>query len=597
MSESPSPGRKWFGASVLLALLVVWCHAPAQAGGQCLDSRPKTRIETAVWDALLRGDTFDAEKAAPKRIKDRVIGAAFVRAILTCDTVIGSLSRFGVAFKGIVIPETLDLQLAEVPVRFSCAQCFIAKIDARGSRWSKALVLDGSRVQAGLTFESALFDDEVRARDLVSSAEVNLSQTSVSRGLDLRGMQADGRLTVRDARIGGKLRLDGARLPELDLGGVQIGGQLILSGISIKKHAVLDRVRIGGDLLLRTYPNGPEPVIGLEYSVETGTERAQGDRYVLSLNNAKIDGRLEIAHARVYGSISLDAVRVGEDIWLRDCSLVAGPIQMPFARIGQNLDLSTSVLWNVDATGSQIDGELRLGTTDSARLTAPVWNEDTKIVLRNVSASAWVDAADSQIPRNEKCWALQGQPDPWPPRIDVIGFSYDRAGGLGGGIETERRARWYVAWLDRQEPFSLDPYRRLAAFLRANGRDTAAKTLLYAGKERQLAQADGLAKVLLLLQKSFVGYGIRTWYIFAWVVGFVLIGALVFSRTNETKERGMPYCLAYSADMFLPFVGLRNLHGEIDFRGPVRYYLYVHKLMGWVCATFFLSALAGLFEV
>ena len=315
------------------------------------------------------------------------------------------------------------------------------------------------------------------------------------------------------------------------------------------------------------------------------------------MNNANIDGRLEIARARLYGAISLDAVRVGEDIWLRDCSFVAGPVQMPFARIGQNLDLSTSVLRDVDATGSQIDGELRLGTTDNARLTAPVWNEGTKFVLRNVSASAWVDASDSQTRRNETCPAVAAQPDPWPQRIDIIGFSYDRAGGLGGGTEAERRDHWYVAWLDRQDPFSLDPYRRMAAFLRANGRDAAAKTVLYAGKERQLANADGLAKALLFLQKAFVGYGIHTWYILAWVLGLVLLGGVVFSRTDEAKERGMPYCVAYSADMFLPFVGLRKIHGQIDFHGPVRYYLYAHKLMGWVCATFFLSALAGLFEV
>jgi hypothetical protein len=59
----------------------------------------------------------------------------------------------------------------------------------------------------------------------------------------------------------------------------------------------------------------------------------------------------------------------------------------------------------------------------------------------------------------------------------------------------------------------------------------------------------------------------------------------------------MPYCLAYSTETFLPFVELRRQHGEIDFAGRTRYYLYLHKLMGWVCSLFFVSALAGLFEV
>jgi hypothetical protein len=307
---------------------------------------------------------------------------------------------------------------------------------------------------------------------------------------------------------------------------------------------------------------------------------------------------LEIAHARINGPVILDAIRVEEDIWLRECSLVLGHIQMPFARIGQNFDLSTTVLQSIDATGSTIGGELRLGATGSAQLTAPVWYSMGQMILRNVSVSAWVDSTGSGIPRNKNCppvKSVNDELDPWPPRIDIIGFSYDRAGGLGGG--TDRPQDWYVEWLARQVPFSLDPYRRLADYLLTNGRVAAANQVLYAGKERQLEESEGLTRALLFLQWIFVGYGIRTWYILFWVLGMILLGALVFSRTQEARLRNMPYCLAYSTETFLPFVELRRQHGEIDFAGRTRYYLYLHKLMGWVCSLFFVSALAGLFEV
>ena len=125
----------------------------------------------------------------------------------------------------------------------------------------------------------------------------------------------------------------------------------------------------------------------------------------------------------------------------------------------------------------------------------------------------------------------------------------------------------------------------------------AASQVLYAGKQRQRQSCKGLDCILLYLQWIFVGYGLRTWYIFVWVLGIVALGAAIFARTPEAKGRNMPYCLAYSTEMFLPIVDLRKMHEEIDFVGPTRYYLYLHKLMGWVCSLFFVSALAGLFEV
>lgn len=599
MTELPGSRRNPLGAILFILFAAGFLSAPTNAVAECRQnlSDSWTRTERAAWESLIRGDEFDADEYSPDQVGQRVIRARFFRDVFTCETLSGLLSQLGVALRGVVIPETIDLRLVEVPVRFSCTRCLISKIDGRESKWRKSLVLDDSRLREGLDFRFAHFDGEFRARRVVSDTDVRLDQVSVSGNLNLIGMRSLGRLSMRDGHVSAKLRLDGARLASLDLSGARIGGQLVLSGIRIGQRAVLNRMRIGGDLLLRTYTNGPKPVIGLDYSIQEVQELARKGIYVLLLNNASIGGRLEIAHAHINGPMSLDAIRVDEDIWLRDCSLVAGPIQMPFARIGQNFDLSTTVLWSIDATGSKIAGELRLGTTGSARLTSPVWNDKAKITLRNVSVSAWVDAADSESPRNDKCLPIEADADPWPPTIDVIGFSYDRAGGLGGGIETERPDHWYVAWLDRQKPFSLDPYRRLASFLKGNGRDSAANSVLFAGKEKQLIESRGLTKALLFLQKIFVGYGIYSWYVFIWVIGFILLGGFIFSRTDEARKAKIPLYFAYSADMFLPFVRFRKLHEEIDFRGPARYYLYFHKLMGWVCASFFLGALAGLFEV
>ncbi len=605
--------------AVLAILLAVWFFgAQESSAAECREAAPHdwTAIEKEAWQWLVEGIKQSEDKATEdketedkdydattfsSKPRERVIRARFFREIIECDARHASLSRFGLALKSVFVPETIDLSLQDVPVRFSCKQCVMAGIDGRRSRWREPLVLDGSQLHQGFDFRFAEFADEFSAQGLKSSSNLVLDQAIVKRTVNLMGMQADGKLSMRDSKVGEKLKLDGASLDVLDLGGSKVGGQLILSGITIRQQAVLDRMSVGGDLLLRTYKDSPKPTIGLPGSGEDAQEGAEPQpetaRYALVLNNTSIGGRLEIAHARIYGRVSLDAIRVKEDIWLRDCSLVEGRLNMPFARIGQNFDLSTTELSTLNATGSEIGGELRLGTAGRPNRTPPIWDENGQIVLRNVSVSAWVDAADSNMPRYDQCPAVEGAQDPWPPRIDVIGFSYARAGGLGGGNESERPEDWYVDWLDRQEPFSLDPYRRLANYLKENGRDTVAKSILFAAKERQLSKADTHSAILLFLQKVFVGYGLYTWFMLFWLVGFIILGGLIFSRSEEGRTMGVPLRFTYSTDMFLPFIHLRKVHGEIEFQGPVKYYLYFHKLMGWICASFFVSALAGLFDV
>ena len=362
-----------------------------------------SETEKAAWQSLARGEEFDARKFSPDRKEQRVIRPSFIRDILGCEELTESLSWSGIALKGAIIPGVLDFRLLDVPVRVSCEFCLLDKIDGRESRWRRSLILNDSKLHRGLDFVLARFDDEFHAQRLKSQAEIQLDQVSVNRNANFLGMQSLKLLSMRDGHVGEKLKLDGAQLASLNLGGTRIGGQLILSGIRVGKKAVLDRMRIGGDLLLRTWRNGPKPEIGGDYSLKDVQGLVRNGEYVIVLNNTTIGGRLEIAHARIKGPVILDAIRVEEDIWLRECSLVLGHIQMPFARIGQNFDLSTTVLQSIDATGSTIGGELRLGATGSAQLTAPVWYSMGQMILRNVSVSAWVDSTGSGIPRNKNC--------------------------------------------------------------------------------------------------------------------------------------------------------------------------------------------------
>jgi hypothetical protein len=56
----------------------------------------------------------------------------------------------------------------------------------------------------------------------------------------------------------------------------------------------------------------------------------------------------------------------------------------------------------------------------------------------------------------------------------------------------------------------------------------------------------------------------------------------------------MPDGIAYSLDMLLPIMKLREGHADIDLKGWARYWFYLDKLMGYVLASFLIAGLSGL---
>jgi hypothetical protein len=96
------------------------------------------------------------------------------------------------------------------------------------------------------------------------------------------------------------------------------------------------------------------------------------------------------------------------------------------------------------------------------------------------------------------------------------------------------------------------------------------------------------------LLKIFIGYGYRMYYAIGWVLGFIALGALVLRLSKEGPRNKMPYGFAYSFDMLLPLIKLREQHYSMELRGWPRYYFYVHKIMGYVLASFLIAGLSGL---
>jgi hypothetical protein len=601
--------------------------------------------ERVVWRAALAGE---APPDAPGDV------TALAQAALVCPELSGALPAPGLRLRGARIG-ALALSARDVGLRFACEGCEIAGFKAPQARFAKGLTLDGSRIGGALDLRATEFGDALSLRDVrivgdgpvaaqlddlraarsvdlggalmrgalslsrariaedlrsagVGATGIDLADASVGGAVDLSHSgvagpirfggarvggdlsllraQAAGPVEGERASIGGALRADALTAPEVRLEGLSAGGLVVFSGAVVDGPLDLDSARIGGSLWIRTYEGAPAPVIA-----------AGGAPVALSMNNAAVGGRIDAAGARFGGKVSLDAARIGEDLWLRHGSAVEGELVAVFSRIGQNVDLSGSTLGDVDLTGAAIGGELRMGapgpSPDGAPrplekgLAAPTWRDGAHLWLRNAQAAAIVDTG-------RICAAI----DDWPPSLDISGFAYARIGGLGGGDERARAGcGFHVDWLARQQPFSLDPYRRLANLLDDAGEAAAARAVRWAGKDRQLSHAEGLEWVRLALQKAFVGYGIYTYAVFVWMIALALFGALIFPRAPEARTAPVPLGLLFSVDVLLPFVSFRPAHDQIDFKSPYRFYLYFHKFMGWVFALFFVSGLSGLFAV
>jgi hypothetical protein len=322
------------------------------------------------------------------------------------------------------------------------------------------------------------------------------------------------------------------------------------------------------------------------------------DRLVLA--GAQITGDALVAKSRFLGEVDLRSLRVSSSLTVGWGAHFERPLQLTFAQIGSNLDLTAGIFESVDLTGSVIGAEIRLASQNESAHMPMVWYapDKAKLTLRNVRAGA-----------------LQDLPEAWPDVVDLEGFTYARLGGFLLGPDpraaaaaseraglppqqeniANREVSLFIDWLSKQRSYSPQPYRQLATVLEESGQPDKAKRVLFAGKLREMGNRDFMTAAWLVLQLIFTGFGFYPWISIFWVAGLVAFGAWLFGRDKAIQARGygLGERIFYSLDMLLPVIELRYDHYTFDLVSRSKYYLYVHKLMGYVVATFLIAALTG----
>jgi len=426
----------------------------------------------------------------------------------------------------------------------------------------------------GFRLKGAHFRDALELPNIAIMSDLLLMECSFDQGVDLRGLHLEGMLSLQGSNIHGSVNLSLVSAKSINFSGAStVDGTINMNQAVAPDGINLDALTVHGLLMFG------EARLGL-----------------LWLQGARVDRMLYLGDADISGAITMREVEVKGDLQMP--KLKFSSINLKNARIAGDVSFEgarpSSRTSRVDLSGARMERALVLGSSSTnprAKPYGPVpWKDAEVLDLRNAYVR---DMHDGIKPCDESDCA-----DTWPRRLELTGFVYDQLGPFDEGNTSdmsERPTWWWTEWLARQRPYSPQPYEQLASVLSKLGYRDRAREILYESKDRERKETTSRSeRVVLSLQRAFIGYGYYPYYSLWWVLGFVVLGALVLRVSGEGAANHMPFGIAYSLDMLLPVIRLREAHYEIELRGWPRYYFYGHKLMGYVLASFVVAAVGGL---
>ncbi len=338
----------------------------------------------------------------------------------------------------------------------------------------------------------------------------------------------------------------------------------------------------------------------------------------ISLFRAEIGGNLDCSSSHLVGEPPLAAALavITGDVVFHQGVETAGVIDLRLAKISQSLSVNRAHFVGRGENGLNAERATIGGTLYWVDITH---TPSTVLDLSNARAgSLWDD---------EKSW-------PAPGHLYLDGFVYD--GFAGGPAEALGRLQWL-----RRQPSSLqgqpEPYRQLARVLRDDGREEGAVRVEIA-RQNALTRYGEMSLATWLWHEALrvtIGYGYRPLRALWWILGFVMLGTLLFrwgyearliTPTEENAYRAFvgsgapprhypPFSsFVYSLENFLPVVDLHqgaywrpnpyhhpaNPNRRLTWAGEtisarvLRWYLWIHILAGWTITPLLFAGLAGL---
>jgi hypothetical protein len=480
-----------------------------------------------------------------------------------------------------------------------------------GGRFREFVDLGRIKPAHDMTFLNTHFEDGLSMASLRTVGSIWLTGSTLSK-LDLRDASVGDNFEMNDATVRGDISMRGLEVGRslsmrevtveaegtaIDLAAARIGKDLDLAMVTAsKRHINMDSLNVGGHLFMRgePKPRGKSKPSSFKsawlVNAHIGGQLDMSD--AIATGPVRIDSKEEMRGGDTRtGELKMDGLKVGRDLKILNPRVRY--LTLRNAEIGGNLMLDgpegeQPPLLAVDLSGTTVGRTLSVGSADYGRIN---WSPETSVSFQNLSVQALQDGIGT-CSENEAERA-----DTWPNQISLIGFSVQQLFTMDGEKRINMAAcsaDWWLGWLARQKPYSPAPYEMLSSLLLKLGYPDKARDILYAGKDRELEAAAFPGKIWRVLDREFIGYGYYNFRALYWITLFVLVGALVLRLSGEGKRLNMPDGLVYSIDMLLPIIKLREANYHIELQHWARYYFYLHKIMGFILASFLLAGLSGL---
>ena len=556
---------------------------------------------------------------------ERKLSSIFLETILLHEPFRSAIPRRGVRIIGAYFPNFINLIDASIEQLLLLYKSrFKSQVDMNRLRTPTSISLEGSKFDGDLNMDSISVGDSLLMRE-AEFGKVVLRGAKIGGQLSMSGATFKGKLNMNAVSVGSSLFMGNAEFGKVDLTGAKIGGQLSMSGATFKGKLNMDSISVGRNLLIREEESdegvlrGAElgevvlrgAKIGDQLNIEGATFKGKLNMSTISVGSdlfmrneaefdevdligAKIGGQLSMVETTFKGKLDMYNASVGSSLLMRNTEFDK-PAYLIFLSVGSNLDVRGATLRRLDLTGSRVEGEIQLGSSDEEKTNWKECKDENKdchapkLILRNTSVDA-----------------LQDTKGVWPDHLEreFEGFTYDRLGGFDTSEQDkpyERGSSWFIEWLAKDDSYSPQPYRHLAGVFRAAGHEDMADDILVANRDRERRETDWwpLKWLWLLALKSFIGYGygLRYFYALIWVAGLALVGTFILHRAKEEDKGGIKLGFWYSLDMLLPIIHLRERHyTDVDLNTWAKYYFYFHKIMGYVLISFVLAGLSGLTE-
>ncbi len=528
-------------AGTVLSLPVTGPPADSPSDGSAWGGDRQVRAQVLVQIATGQAGRNGARPRRLRLTGARIIGSLDLRAeTLACP----------IALRRCSCDEAVILAEARGPA-LCLADCHLPGLNAQHSEWRGDVVLSGINVNGELHLEGAHVGGNL---DLSRAILVNPDGSA----LLADALHVDGNVTCEGCKARGTLDFDGA----------YIGGFLEFGGATLANP--------GGMAL-----TGEGLSTGRSLMCWDGF-RAEGE---VNLIRARVGGSLDFSKATLINpgkdeyALDADGITVTHNIGFRDGFAAHGTVNLLGSNIGNQVDFSgTAALANPDGDALILSQMQARGLLFLPRA-APVGRVD----LIHARVGVLLDSEDA-----------------WPEQIALDGFIYD---ALRERHKVPAGAR--LSWLEHSEGgYTPQLYEQLAGVYRRAGRDDDARQVAIAKQRRRRAELNWPGRAWNSLLRWTVGYGYRTWQAAVWLLGFLIIGWVVFGTAypRHMIPAGQPgeplphfQPLIYALDTLLPVVNLHQQENWIP-RGLAQWWAWLSILAGWVLTTAVVAALTGLIK-